>query len=64
MCLQISAVGKQTGVNGPDRWWGVPEAKFRPHWDPQYLQGLKLSFKEKGIHNFIFWAYNANGGAH
>ena len=52
-------------INGPDAGlWGVTQAHFRPQWDPQYLQGLQLYFKEKGIHNFIFWAYNANGSAH
>ena len=49
--------GRQAGL------WGVEEAHFRPQWDPQYLQGLQLYFKERGIHNFIFWVYNANGGA-
>lgn len=52
-------------LNGPDAGlWGVTQAHFRPQWDPQYLQGLQLYLKEKGIHNFIFWAYNANGSAH
>lgn len=52
-------------LNGPEAGlWGVTQAHFRPQWDPQYLQGLQLYFKDKGIHNFIFWAYNANGSAH
>ena len=52
-------------LNGPDAGlWGVTQAHFRPQWDPQYLQGLQLYFREKRIHNFIFWAYNANGSAH
>ena len=62
---QCAVWAQDAPINGPDAGlWGVTQAHFRPQWDPQYLQGLQLYFKEKGIHNFIFWAYNANGSAH
>ena len=62
---QCAVWAQDAPLNGPEAGlWGVTQAHFRPQWDPQYLQGLQLYSKEKGIHNFIFWAYNANGSAH
>ena len=67
--MHAASQAANTGYPGSGPWStvykdpsGSNNITFEPQWDPLYMAALAAYFQARGIGNFIWWAWNSDGG--